>query len=61
MPKKKEEKKPLDLTTDEAMEFLFSKEGAQKIKEEAGRVLNPPPKDEKLKASAKSSRKDTSR
>jgi hypothetical protein len=62
MPKKKEqkeEKKPLDMTTDEAMEFLLGQEGAQKLKEGV-QAKFPPPEDKSLKAS-KSSRKHTSR
>ncbi len=40
--KKKEEKKPLDMTTDEAIEFLFGQEGAQVLKDHV-RELNGPP------------------
>ena len=65
MPEKKknaQEKKPLDMTTDEAMEYLLGQEGARKLKEGA-RELCPPPEGEEPnpKASAKSSRKHTSR
>ncbi len=42
MTDKKEEKKPLDMTTDEAIEFLFGQEGAEKLKEIA-HGQNPPP------------------
>ena len=55
--KKKEEKRPLDMTTDEAMEFLLGTEGARQLKEEA-RKLNPPPRAEGQKnVPAKSPRK----
>lgn len=40
--KKKTEKKPLDMTTDEAMEFLLGQEGARKLKD-AVHGMNPPP------------------
>ena len=39
MPKRKEEKKPLDMTTEEAMHFLFPK----KVVSELKRVANPEP------------------
>lgn len=42
MTEKKAEKKPLDMTTDEAMEFLLGQEGAQKLKE-AVHSQNLPP------------------
>lgn len=42
MTKKKEEKKPLDMTTDEAMEYLLGQEGARKLKG-AVQGMNPPP------------------
>lgn len=52
--KKKEEKRPLDMTTDEAMEFLLGEEGARKLKEGV-REMNPPPSDDDgSKASGKS-------
>lgn len=54
--KKKEEKKPLDMTTDEAMEYLLGQEGAKKLKEGV-RAVCPPPEEKSLKPSAKSSRK----
>ena len=38
--KKKETKKPLDMTTDEAMNFLFPK----KVSEELKRIAKPPKK-----------------
>jgi hypothetical protein len=67
MPEKKTEKKeptkkPLDMTSDEAIEFLFGTEGAQVLKEHV-RKLNEPPsgKDEELNAAAKSSRKHDSK
>ncbi len=66
MPNKKKEKpldvtnekKPLDMTTDEAMEYLFGTEGAEKIKQKA-QELNPPPrgKGKQNGRSVKSSRK----
>ncbi len=60
--KKSEEKKPLDMTTDEAIEFLFGQEGAQTLKDYVREKVNPPIDEEKvLKRSAKSSRKHTSR
>ena len=40
--KKEDEKKLLDLTTDEAMEFLFPKEVVDHLKEVA-KGKNPPP------------------
>lgn len=54
--KKQPEKKPLDMTTDEAMEFLLGQEGAKKLKEGVSELL-PPPKEKPKGASAKSSRK----
>ena len=67
MPAKKTEKKaptkkPLDMTSDEAIEFLFGQEGAQVLKDHV-RKLNEPPtaKDEGLKRSAKSARKHDSK
>jgi hypothetical protein len=54
MPKKKEEKKPLDLTTEEALEQLFPKEAIDHLKH----VVRD--SDEKVRGknvSAKSSRK----
>jgi len=56
--KKSEEKKPLDMTTDEAIEFLFGQEGAQELKH-AVRGMNPPPTgdDNGLKGKSKSTRK----
>lgn len=54
--KKKENKRPLDMTTDEAMEFLLGQEGARKLKEGV-REMNPPPEDKPKSAPAKSSRK----
>ncbi len=60
--KKKIEKKPLDMTTDEAIEFLFGQEGARTLKDYVRENVNPPIDEEKgLKHSAKSSRKHTSR
>jgi hypothetical protein len=57
MPEKKnEEKRPLDMTTDEAMEFLLGEEGARKLKEGV-RETYPPREEESESASAKSSRK----
>ena len=59
MPEKKEEKKPLDMTTDEAIDFLFGKEGAKTLKKYVSEEINPPPTEEKpgVDASVKSSRK----
>lgn len=60
--KKQPEKKPLDMTTDEAIEFLFGQEGAQTLKQYVREKVNPPLDEEKgLKRSAKSSRKHTSK
>ncbi len=60
--KKEPEKKPLDMTTDEAIEFLFGQEGAQTLKDYVREKVNPPIGEEKgLKRSAKSSRKHASR
>lgn len=58
--KKKEEKKPLDMTTDEAMEYLLGTEGARKLKEETRKAF-PPPEEKNRSAPAKSSRKHSSR
>jgi hypothetical protein len=62
MTKKEEEKKPLDMTTDEAMEYLFSKEGAQKMKE-AVQAQNPSPSGDEngSKLNSKSARKQDSK
>ncbi|HEX8069206.1 MAG TPA: hypothetical protein VF546_04580 [Pyrinomonadaceae bacterium] len=40
---KKEEKRPLDMTTDEAMEFLLGEEGARKLKEGVREQFPPQP------------------
>jgi uncharacterized membrane protein len=40
MQKEKKEKKPLDMTSDEAMKYLFSQEVVDELKE----VANPPKK-----------------
>jgi len=63
MSEKKEEKKPLDMTTDEAIDFLFGEEGARTLKEYVRENVNPPPDEGKSesKASAKSSQKHTSK
>ena len=60
MPEKKDEKKPLDMTTDEAIDFLFGEEGARTLKEYVRENVNPPPEGEESNssASAKSSRKE---
>jgi hypothetical protein len=42
--KKTSDKKPLDMTTDEAIEFLFGEEGAQTLKNYVREKVNPPPK-----------------
>ena len=62
MPEKKttEEKKPLDMTTDEAMEFLLGEEGARKLREGV-RETFPPPEKKPDGASAKSSREHNSK
>lgn len=54
----KEEKKPLDMTTDEAIEHLFGQETADKLREIA-HGANTPPTDETngLKGKSKSARK----
>ncbi len=62
--KKKEEKRPLDMTTDEAIEFLFGQEGAQTLKDYVREKVNPPPpsvEEKQSKRSVKSSRKHSSR
>ncbi|HEX8072071.1 MAG TPA: hypothetical protein VF546_19130 [Pyrinomonadaceae bacterium] len=64
MPEKKEpEKKPLDMTTDEAIEFLFGQEGAQTLKNYVREKVNAPPSDEEKqsKRSAKSARKHSNK
>lgn len=60
MTEKKEEKKPLDMTTDEAMEFLFGEEGAEQLKQAVQGMNPPPPEDETngSKGKSKSARKD---
>jgi hypothetical protein len=57
--KKSSDKKPLDMTTDEAIEFLFGEEGARTLKNYVSEKVNPPPKDggEGVKAKSKSARK----
>jgi hypothetical protein len=57
--KKTSDKKPLDMTTDEAIEFLFGQEGAQTLKNYVSEKVNPPPKGdgEGVKAKSKSARK----
>ncbi len=60
MPEKKEEKKPLDMTSDEAMDYLFGQEAAQKLKDIAGGEHQaPPPSDDEngMKGNRKSARK----
>ncbi len=42
MPEKKEEKKPLDMTTEEAMNYLFPKEVVEHLKA-AAKDEKPPP------------------
>jgi hypothetical protein len=54
--KKTEEKRPLDMTTDEAMEFLLGEEGARKLKEGV-RETYPPREEKSENASAKPPRK----
>jgi hypothetical protein len=57
MPKKKEEKKPLDMTTDEAIDYLFGEEAAQKLREIA-QGEKPPTGDENgAKTKGRSTRK----
>jgi hypothetical protein len=60
MTDEKREKKPLDMTTDEAIDYLFGQEGAKTLKEYVRDNVNPPPKEEKqeVKPSVKSSRKE---
>jgi hypothetical protein len=55
-------KRPLDMTTDEAMEFLLGQEGAQKLKE-AMREAHPPPDgdDNGSENTSKSARKQDNR
>lgn len=62
MTKKKEEKKPLDMTSDEAMEYLFGQEGAQKIRE-AVHGQQPPPEGDKngSKVNSKSARRHSNK
>jgi hypothetical protein len=57
--KKTSDKKPLDMTTDEAIEFLFGQEGAETLKTYVREKVNPPPKgdDDGVKAKSKSARK----
>lgn len=62
MPEKKKDKHPLDMTTDEAMEFLLGHEGAKKLKKGVQENFPPPEgKEPNPKASAKSSRKHDSK
>lgn len=58
--KKEPEKKPLDMTTDEAIEFLFGQEGAQTLKKYVRENVNLPSEKESESASAKSSQKHSS-
>ena len=58
--KQTEEKRPLDMTTDEAMEFLLGQEGARKLREGV-REMYPPKDEEPKNASAKSSRKHSTK
>lgn len=60
MPEKKDEKKPLDMTTDEAIDFLFGEKGAKTLKKYVREKIDPPPQREKPSAdvSVKSSRKE---
>lgn len=58
MSEKKEEKKPLDLTTEEAMEYLFPKEVVDHLKDV---VRENDEKKEAVVRSAKSSRKPSNR
>lgn len=51
---KKDEIKPLDMTTDEAMEYLFGQETARKLKEIAHGLNPPPSNNEKLNLNGKS-------
>lgn len=59
MPEKKDEKKPLDMTTDEAIDFLFGQEGAKTLRKAVQDMNGPPPggDDEGPKRSSKSARK----
>lgn len=58
--KKKEEKHPLDMTSNEAIEFLFGQEGAQMLKDYVRHLnqLTPENEEAQLKRSAKPSRKE---
>jgi hypothetical protein len=60
MTDEKQEKKPLDMTTDEAIDFLFGTDGAQTLKKYVREEINRPPEEKKSKvdASVKSSRKE---
>lgn len=55
--KKKEHKQPLDMTTDEAAEFLFGEEAARQLKEIAHGGKRPPDDGNGSKVSSKSARK----
>ena len=51
---KKDEIKPLDMTTDEAIEYLFGQETAQKLREIAHGLNPPPSNNEQLNLNGKS-------
>jgi hypothetical protein len=55
---KKTEKKPLDMTSDEAIEFLFGQEGAQVLKDHVRKLNQPPDGDDNgAKRKGRSTRK----
>ncbi len=62
MTDKKEEKKPLDMTSDEAIDYLFGQETADKLREIARGTDTPPTGDDNgTKVKGASTRKhDTS-
>jgi hypothetical protein len=55
--KKKEQKQPLDMTTEEMADYLFPKKVVDRLNEVAGKVPPPEGDDEGSKASSKPSRK----
>ena len=52
-----EKKKPLDMTSDEAIDYLFGKEGADKLREIAGKNEPPPCGESETEAESNSARK----
>jgi len=55
--KNKDEKKPLDMTSDEAIDYLFGQETADKLREIAKGDKPPNGSDEGMKAKSKSAHK----